>query len=361
MAVCYIAQLSQLKFNEIIETTYNEFYDQQKTGHPLTVIFQSLFYMLFFHFPSIESLKKANRVGYGILIGQQKLPTPKVIHRALNQLLGFNRSSKLMREFACQFVKNNIIEVGLLYFDEHFLPYYGIEHIAAGFFSKRWGAQENIFKKMTRRYNINYHPGYYLEELINQPLIDNPKIKALKKTIKELESSIIKEKSNLATRMLNLKKVNISIEKYRQRQAKSIGKITEKQKELDRLKHKLGTLPEKVSILEVLAGKKMSQFDLEKKKIYDVIQIAAYNSEQMLLEILKKHYHNKRDIEQILDKIINHGGSIKLYEGKLYVLLYPIATPRYRRAAIGLCQEINQMQSRTYDYFRFPIFFKIRK
>ena len=529
----YSPMLSQLQFNKIIEATYAEFYDQQKTGYPLTAIFQTLFYMLFFHFSSIESLKKANRLDYGILIGQRRLPSAKVIHQALNQLCGFNRSSKLMKEFACQFVKNNLIEVGLLYFDEHFLPYYGIEHIPAGFFSRRrlaiggnhqfwahdqnghpffvitttarlklremipnliqraqeitgrkkliivfdrggydiklferinkyktvtfitwakyitektlnqipddkwqdfsvttdneqveyklygtiktikegrtknnqgrklktlkvrmivlwrlktnkktalytndfqspiehlafpmirrWGAQENIFQKMMRRYNLNYHPGYYLEELINQPLIDNPKIKKLKKIIKEAQLSIIREKSNLATRLLKLKKVNISVEKYRNRQVKSLGKITEKQKDLDRLKRELETLPPKISILEVLAGEKMSQFDLEKKKIYDVIQIAAYNSEQMLLDLLKKHYHNKRDIEQILDKIITHGGSVKLHNGTVYVLLDPIATPRYSRAAIGLCQEINQMEPRTNDKFRFPIFFRVRK
>ena len=111
--------------------------------------------------------------------------------------------------------------------------------------------------------------------------------------------------------------------------------------------------PRKPSLSAQILGRsqKLSQFDLEKKKIYDVIQIAAYNSEQMLLDLLKKHYHNKRDIEQILDKIINHGGSIKLYNGKLYVLLDPIATPRYRRAAVGLCQEINQMQPKTNDRF----------
>jgi len=524
--------LRQLGFNEIIETTYAEFYDEQKTGYPLTTIFQVLFYMLFFHFPSIESLKKANRVDYGILINQRQLPLAKVIHRALNQLTKFNRSSKLMKEFACQFVNNNLIEVGLLYFDEHFLPYYGIEHIAAGFFSqrrlaiggnnqfwahdknghpffvittsanlklrqmipnlisralqitgqrkliivfdrggydiklfeiinkfetvtfitwakyvsektldqfpkdeyqdfsitiekqqikyklydttrtikegrtknnqhrelktltvrmivlwrlstgkktalytndfdspkeqiaepmmRRWGAQENMFQKMMRRYNLNYHPGYYIEELIHQPLVENPNIKKIKKTIKELELSIIKEKSNLATRLLNLKRVTVSVEKYRNRQTKSVGKINDKQKQLDNLKFELESVPPKISILELLAGKKMSQFDLEKKKIYDVIQIAAYNSEQMLLQLLQKHYHNKRDIEQILDKIINHGGSIKLYNGKLYVLLDPIATPRYRRAAVGLCQEINQMKPKTNDRFRFPIFFSVR-
>lgn len=528
---CHI--LNQLQFKEIIEATYEQFYNQQKTSYPLNTIFKALFYMLFFHFPSIESLKKANQQDYGLLIGQHQLPTPKVIHRALNQVSGLNRSSKLMKEFACQFVKNNLIEVGLLYFDEHFLPYYGIEHIPAGFFSQRrlaiggnhqfwahepngrpffvittsarlklremipnlirraqeitgrkkliivfdrgaydiklfetinsfktvtfitwakylnekslnqipedkwqhfsvttdkeqveyklydttkiikegrtkrnqhrklktlkvrmivlwrlktnkksaiytngfqspieqlaepmiqrWGAQENIFQKMIRRYNLNYHPGYYLQELINQPLVDNPKIKKLKKLIKEIGLSITKEKSSLATRLLNLKKANISVEKYRNRQVKSLDKIKEKQQEVDRLKHELQTLPPKLSILEVLAGQKMSQFDLEKKKIYDVIQIAAYNSEQMLLDLLKKHYLNKRDIEQILDKIINHGGCLKLYNGKLYALLDPIATPRYQRAAVALCDEINQLKPKTTDRFRFPIFFRVRK
>jgi len=225
---------------------------------------------------------------------------------------------------------------------------------------RRWGAQENMFQKMMRRYNLNYHPGYYLEELINQPLVDNPNIKKIKKAIKELELSIIKEKSKLATRLLNLKSVNISVEKYRNRQVKSLKKINDKQKQLDSLKLELETVPAKISILELLAGKKMSQFDLEKKKIYDVIQIAAYNSEQMLLQLLQKHYHNKRDIEQILDKIINHGGFIKLYNGKVFVLLDPIATPRYRRAAIGLCQEINEMKPKTNDRFRFSIFFRLR-
>jgi hypothetical protein len=528
----YNPMLNQLHFNEIVNMSYDQFYNEQKTAYPLTAIFQALFYMLFFHFPSIESLKKANRNDYGILIGQRRLPVPKVIHRALNQLTACNRSSKLMKEFASQLVTNNLIEVGLLYFDEHFLPYYGIEHIPAGFFSqrrlaidgnyqfwahdknghpffvitttaqlklrdmipnmirraqqitgrkkltivfdrggydiklfeainyyrtvtfitwakyvsdktlgtipvdsyqdfsviiddkpvnyklydttttikegrtkanqgrqlktltvrmivlwrlatdkktalytndfhspmeqlaepmiRRWGAQENIFQKMMRRYNLNYHPGYYLDELINQPLVNNPDIKKIKKSIKELELSIIKDKGHLATRLLNLTRANISVERYRNRQTKSLGRIKDKQQQLEKLRQQLETVPAQISIIELLAGNKMSRFDLEKKKIYDVIQIVAYNSEQMLLKLFEQYYHDKRDIEQILDKIINHGGAIKLHNGTLYVVLDPFVTPRYRRAAMELCQKINQMQPRTNDRFRFPIFFTVR-
>jgi hypothetical protein len=529
----YNVVLNQFHFHEIIANLFGEFYDDSKTGYGLDTLFQTLFFMLPFHFPSIESLKKANLTDFGLLLGQERMPSTKVIHRALNELSRLNRASKFMKDFACQLVQSQLIEIGLLYFDEHFLPYYGIEHIPAGFFSqrrlaiggnyqfwahdshghpffvittgahlklrdmipemirraqvitgqqeltigfdrggysihlfetinqfktvtfitwakyvaqktldaldeddfesfiipleteameyklydtvkiikegrtrhnqkralkeltvrmivlwrvatnkknaiytndftspkeqlaapmaRRWGEQENIFQKMLRRYNLNYHPGYYLDELIQQPLVVNPKVKELKKHIKALEKTILSEKGKLATRILKLKNTGLSVEKYRNRQTRSIPKIETLERQYLALRAELEKLPPKISIVEILAGQKMSQFDLEKKKLYDVIQIMAYNAEQKLLSLLKKHYRNKRDVEQILDKIINHGGLLKLHDGKLYVLLHPIRTPRYRRAAKNLCDEINHLNPKTNDRFGFPVFFKVRE
>jgi len=529
----YNVILNQFQFNEIVEHDFGEFYDDAKTGYALKTLFQALFFMLPFHFPSIESLKKATVSDFGLLSGQERMPSLKVIHQMLNQLSHLNRASKFMKDFACQLVKTQLIEIGLLYFDEHFLPYYGLEHISAGFFSqrrlaiggnyqfwahdgqghpffvittgahlklremiphmirraqaitgqkrltiafdrggysldlfemilkfktvtfiswakymtqetlnafpednferfiipletenieyklydtvnsikegrtrhnqgrplkqlkvrmivlwrvatnkksaiytndfespkeqlaapmaRRWGAQENTFQKMRRRYNLNYHPGYYLDELIQQPLVTNPKVKELKKRIKALESALLTEKGKLASRFLKLKTTQVSIEKYRQRQTKTIPKIKVLQSQLLDQQAKLAKLPPTISIVELLAGQKMSQFDLEKKKLYDVVQIVAYNAEQMLLSLFKKHYHNKRDVEQILDKIVHHGGLLKLHDGKLYVLLHPIATPRYRRAAKNLCDEINRLEPKTNDRFGFPVFFKVRE
>jgi hypothetical protein len=230
----------------------------------------------------------------------------------------------------------------------------------AGPMARRWGEQENIFQKMMRRYNLNYHPGYYLDELVQQPLVANPKVKELKNQIKALEKTILSEKGKLATRMLKLKKSQVSVEKYRKRQTKAIPKIDTLESQCRELRAELEKLPPKISIVEILAGQKMSQFDLEKKKLYDVVQIVAYNAEQKLVSLLKKHYRNKRDVEQILDKIINHGGMLKLHEGKLYVLLHPIRTPRYRLAMQKLCDEINRLNPKTIDRFGFPIFFKVR-
>lgn len=67
--------------------------------------------------------------------------------------------------------------------------------------TRRWSEQENVFQKMMRRYNLNYHPGYYIEELANQPVVANPKIKSVKAEIKELEYRVSQQKQQLATRM----------------------------------------------------------------------------------------------------------------------------------------------------------------
>ncbi|MGI0037681.1 MAG: putative transposase [Nitrososphaera sp.] len=526
----YSTILERFGFRKIVQQVFGDCFAPRAHSYALEVIFLTLFFSIVFHFPSIEALKKAKPLDWGVLLGRRRLPNRKAIHKMLNQLTAFNRASKLMKDFAVMFVKEQIVDVGILFFDEHFLPYYGIERIQQGFFStrhmvlegnyqfwahdmngrpvfvittdahlklrdmipemirrakeisgresimivfdrggysielfelialanavfvtwakyvpemtiaeikdeeysefvfeshghretyklystervikegrtpanqhrelkkmtvrmivvwrlstgqktalytndksspmeklaepmtRRWSEQENIFQKMMRRYNLNYHPGYYIDELANQPLVANPKIKSVKAEIKELEYRITQQKQQLATRMLNLKNKNVSVEAYEKRQRKTLPKLQALEQQLASLQQQLQALPEHVSIIEALAGGKLSACDLEKKKIYDVIQIVAYNAEQLLLESFQKHYHDTRDIEQILDMIINYGGYIKLYNNTLYVIINYLDQPAYRRAAVELCKELNAVAPKTMDTFQFPIFFKV--
>jgi hypothetical protein len=45
---------------------------------------------------------------------------------------------------------------------------------------------------------------------------------------------------------------------------------------------KLSQLPVKISIIDLLKGRSMSRCDLEKKKLYDLMQFMAYNSRERL-------------------------------------------------------------------------------
>lgn len=543
----YCAILERFGFQKIIQQVFTDCLHQSGNifnslnpvgkisngvkNYTLDAIFLTLFYSVVFHFPSIEALKKTKPLEWGALLGRRRLPGRRVIHKTLNALTPFHRASKLMKDFAVMFVKERIVDVGILFFDEHFLPYYGIAHIHKGFFStrrmvtcgnyqfwahdikgrpffvittpahlklrdmipemirrakeisgresliivfdrggysielfeiiasqkntffitwakyvpqktiediaekdyhevtyqyrnhpetyklysttriikegrtqankhrelkkmkvrmivvwrlstgkktplytndlespaeklaepmiRRWGEQENILQKMMRRYNLNYHPGYYIDELVNQPLMANPEIKSLKKQIKEREARISKQKGQLATRMLNLKNKNVSVQAYQKRQRKTLPKLKALEDELAALKQKLQQTPEKATVVEILANEKLSACDLEKKKLYDVIQIIAYNAEQVLLQTFQKYYDDYHDVEQILDMIVNFGGYLRVYNNVLYVILNYIDQPKYRRAAVELCEAINNSTPKTLDAFRFPIYFKV--
>ncbi|MHC4140010.1 MAG: putative transposase, partial [Planctomycetota bacterium] len=58
---------------------------------------------------------------------------------------------------------------------------------------RRWG-EENLIKELLLKHLINYSPGYVFEELEEQPMVDNPEIKQLKK-----------EKAGKATELHKLK------------------------------------------------------------------------------------------------------------------------------------------------------------
>jgi len=55
---------------------------------------------------------------------------------------------------------------------------------------QRWGDSENFFKEMMARYNLNYHPGYDIEQLKAQPLVDNPEVAMINKAVKILGREI---------------------------------------------------------------------------------------------------------------------------------------------------------------------------
>lgn len=204
----------------------------------------------------------------------------------------------------------------------------------------RWGESENIFKEMMARFNLNYHPGYDIKELENQPLVDNPDIalikKAihmLKKEIEELEKEIILTEVKQAQRPDKRRLVKIS------NLRKS---IAENNKDIVGFEDKLSRLPGKVSIVELLKGRSMSRCDLEKKKLYDLMQFMAYNSRERLVEIFRECYNDHRDVKPVLDMITHRAGHIKMFGKTLIVVLDWIENKKHREAAIKFCRLLNQ-------------------
>src|ERR1022692_2908848 len=66
---------------------------------------------------------------------------------------------------------------------------------------RRWG-EENTIKELLHKHLINYTPGYVLEDLAEQPLVDNPKVRELKKERAGMVSELNRLKIELADHLL---------------------------------------------------------------------------------------------------------------------------------------------------------------
>jgi transposase len=221
----------------------------------------------------------------------------------------------------------------------------------------RWGESENFFKEIMSLFNFNYHPGYNIKELEEQPLIDNPEVKTIKKTIKGIKQKIGKlvfEKQQTEEKIRNRKdiRLNRKLENYQ-------NEIDEFNQEISNFTSKLQTIPERISILELLKGKPMNKADLEKKKLYDLIQMIAFHSREYLIEIFRSCYEDSRDIKQVLTMISKLPGYVKLQGKTLFVLLDWIEAKKHRETAVKFCHHVNAMKPKLKGRMEFDLFFRV--
>lgn len=210
----------------------------------------------------------------------------------------------------------------------------------AYFMLNRWGKSENFFKEIMAIFNFNYHPGYAISEMEEQPLFNNPMVGIIRSAIKALvkEINIIEGESAI----LQLKYQNNAKKTIANKIERIEAKKREKMEDKKGLERKLQELPARVS-LESLLDRPMSQCDLEKKRLYDLIQIIAYHARERLADEFRHCYNRPQDMKQILDKITNKGGYVRLIGNTLVVLLDWIERPSHREAAERFCHRINSL------------------
>jgi predicted transcriptional regulator with HTH domain len=232
-------------------------------------------------------------------------------------------------------------------------------HCIAHYMLSRWGDSENVFKKMMARFNLNYHPGYDIKELENQPLVDNPDIVLIKKAIRALNREVEELKRDIL--VIEAKQHRKSDKRRIEKRSKLEKELTQKMEDIAGFEQKLSQLPEKLSIVQVLKGKPISRCDLEKKRLYDLVQFMAYNSRERLAEIFRKCYDDPRDVFQVLDMITGREGYIKLSGQTLIVVLDWIESKKHREAAKKFCHRLNQEEIRMEGHMNLKLSFHISR
>lgn len=206
---------------------------------------------------------------------------------------------------------------------------------------QRWGKSENLYKELMDRFYLNYHPGYDIQVLEKQPLVDNPDIVLYKRALKTLRSELVDLQE--AVELTEARIAKRPDKRLVKKKETLLSDIAKTETDIKELTGKLQTTPDKISILELLKGRPMSRCDLEKKKLYDLMQFLAYHSRERLVEIFRECYDDPRDIKPVLDMITTRPGYVKLYGKTLLVLLDWIENINHLKAAQDLCRRLNKM------------------
>ncbi len=209
---------------------------------------------------------------------------------------------------------------------------------------QRWGKSENLYKELMDRFYLNYHPGYDIDVLEKQPLVENPDVLLCKRGLKTLQGEIPGFMDALELTEARIEKC--SDERAKKKLIKKSGEllaaIDQNQTDIAALTKKLEGMPEKISILDLLKGKPMSRCELEKKRLFDVMQFLAYHSRERLVEVFADCYDDPRDIKPVLDMITKKSGYVKLFGKTLVVLLDWIDNRKHREADQELCRRLNE-------------------
>ncbi len=222
---------------------------------------------------------------------------------------------------------------------------------------RRWG-EENAIKELMHKHLINYTPGYVTEELEKQPLVDNPKVRELKKQRAGLASDLNRLKIELADHLLQ---PSTRKGKSPSRSQPAIqASIAGTQNAILLINQQLDQLPSKITFDEAHAGEKMLGLNYEKKRFLDCIKVFACNLQAQMCGLLLHHYDWKKELLPALAMIVERAGYVKLEEGRLLVTLRRFQNREIDYAARHLCEDLNRMGPVTLDRFQFPIRYEVQ-
>jgi len=221
---------------------------------------------------------------------------------------------------------------------------------------RRWG-EENQIKELLLKHMINYMPGYVTEDLDEQPWVENPKVKELKKKRVALKGDLRRFKVELADDIL--KQPRRKAGTLSKEGAPIMEKIVGAENEILLLNGQLDNLSAEVRFDEAHAGRKLMKLNYEKKRFLDCIKVFSCNLNEAMCRMLLKYYDRRKEILPALSMIVERAGEVKLEDGELHVRLRPFRNQEIDYAARRLCEDLNNMGPRTLDRFRIPLRYEV--
>lgn len=208
----------------------------------------------------------------------------------------------------------------------------------------RWGASENGFKHSGDRFNLNYVPLIKVTEDSENQEMKNPVFKqttAKKRTIENGLQKVI----NTLVDVDEVYNKDGSVRSNSKRQ-RLLRERSELEDELVAVKEQLKVIPERINLKDETDGEKSFKvIDQETKNLFDLVQSMVWNARRTLIDMLRHHYSDKRDLINLLDHISRCHGWVKTTQNAVIVQLEPLDVPRYRAAQKGFINELNSLKA----------------
>jgi transposase len=222
---------------------------------------------------------------------------------------------------------------------------------------RRWG-EENLIKELLLKHLINYSPGYVFEELEEQPMVDNPEIKKLKKEKAGKATQLHKLKLQLADWILK-QTDKAAFEDLKKTKIQLLADIAKADNDILLLNQQIDKTPKKIRFDQINDGEKLLKLNYEKKRFLDCIKVFVYNMEKKMCEQLLNYYDKQKELLPALSMIVGRGGHVKLEAGQLKVKLRRFINSEIDYAARHICEDLNRMNPVTLDKHRLPMRYEV--
>ena len=227
--------------------------------------------------------------------------------------------------------------------------------------TRRWGAQENVFKELVidgldkiHSYGKDeYEQQYFEREGIDENrMMENPAYRKLQGEKRKLQN-----------------KRNLTLGRIAQREKESgkTVKLTKQQKErldgiekrLEEIVERLEYLPKEILRIDYIKDNGLMRLSNEKKKYFDLLNLVAYNLRQDMVEIAGPIYRNNRDVHQLVLKILRLMTTIEYGEEQTKVAFVQRLKGQEGEALREICRRATSMGHQT-ELFPGKLTFSVR-
>jgi hypothetical protein len=229
--------------------------------------------------------------------------------------------------------------------------------------TRRWGAQENVFKELKKIGYDNIH-SYWKEEYSTRMLLENgidikkemtnPEYKEALKVKNKLKGQLKKLLAKIGEESLTGNRINKQTKVHIKQKAQIDG-IKE---QIEAINERINYLPEKIFRFDYVKENGILKLGDKKKEYFDLIKFISYNVRRDIADIIGPVYLNNRDIHAIIVKWLQSKCILQKVNDEMIVSFFPPSNRNEYNALQTLCDHLSSLNYRhfnTKDIMRFRV------